>query len=117
MSGARQGKLPTGGANGGRNCGDVSASSLCWPLYEAAGARDAHHRVRLPFGPAHRLSLSLTLASLPSNIYSFLGAGKSTLVSHVLHAQHGWRIAVVVNELGQGLSVGLERTLVQDSAG
>ena len=49
--------------------------------------------------------------------HSFLGAGKSTLVSHVLHAQHGWRIAVVVNELGQGLSVGLERTLVQDSAG
>ena len=42
----------------------------------------------------------------------FLGAGKSTLVSYVLTAQHGRRIAVVVNEFGAGL--GLERALVRD---
>ena len=33
-------------------------------------------------------------------------------MSHVLSAQHGRRIAVVVNEFGAGL--GLERALVRD---
>ena len=45
-------------------------------------------------------------------VTGFLGAGKSTLVSYVLSAQHGRRIAVVVNEFGAGL--GLERALVRD---
>ena len=48
-------------------------------------------------------------------ITGFLGAGKSTLVSYVLSAQHGRRIAVVVNEFGAGL--GLERALVRDGDG
>jgi hypothetical protein len=47
-------------------------------------------------------------------ITGFLGAGKSTLVQHVLSAQHGRRIAVVVNEFGAGL--GLDKALVQDGA-
>ena len=46
-------------------------------------------------------------------VTGFLGAGKSTLVSYVLTAQHGRRIAVVVNEFGAGL--GLERALVRDA--
>ena len=45
-------------------------------------------------------------------ITGFLGSGKSTLISYVLSAQHGRRIAVVVNEFGAGL--GLERALVRD---
>jgi G3E family GTPase len=47
-------------------------------------------------------------------VTGFLGAGKSTLVSHVLTAKHGRRVAVVVNEFGAGL--GLDRLLVQDGA-
>jgi len=48
-------------------------------------------------------------------VTGFLGAGKSTLVGHVLHGAHGLRVAVVVNELGAGL--GLERALVQEGGG
>jgi hypothetical protein len=47
-------------------------------------------------------------------ITGFLGAGKSTLVAHVLSTAHGRRIAVVVNEFGAGL--GLDKLLVQDGA-
>ena len=47
-------------------------------------------------------------------ITGFLGAGKSTLVAHVLSAAHGRRVAVVVNEFGAGL--GLDKLLVQDGA-
>lgn len=33
----------------------------------------------------------------------FLGAGKSTLVRHILSASHGLRIAVILNEYGEGV--------------
>ena len=42
----------------------------------------------------------------------FLGAGKSTLVRHILTAQHGRRIAVIVNEFGEEL--GIERAIVNE---
>lgn len=42
----------------------------------------------------------------------FLGAGKSTLVRHILTAQHGRRIAVIVNEFGDEL--GIERAIVNE---
>lgn len=31
----------------------------------------------------------------------FLGSGKTTLVNHILTAQHGHRIAVIENEFGE----------------
>lgn len=43
----------------------------------------------------------------------FLGAGKSTLVRHILTAQHGRRIAVIVNEFGEKL--GIERAIVNEN--
>lgn len=43
----------------------------------------------------------------------FLGAGKSTLVRHILTAQHGRRIAVIVNEFGEEL--GIERAIVNEN--
>lgn len=43
----------------------------------------------------------------------FLGAGKSTLVRHILTAQHGRRIAVIVNEFGEEL--GIERAIVNQN--
>lgn len=42
-------------------------------------------------------------------ITGFLGSGKTTLVNHVLQADHGRRIAVVVNEFGE---VGVDGALI-----
>ena len=42
----------------------------------------------------------------------FLGAGKSTLVRHILTAKHGYRIAVILNEFGNDTSI--ERAIVND---
>merc|ERR1719217_793274 len=39
----------------------------------------------------------------------FLGAGKTTLVNHILRARHGHRIAVIENEFGE---VGVDDALV-----
>ena len=33
-------------------------------------------------------------------VTGFLGAGKTTLVNYVLNADHGYRIAVILNEFG-----------------
>lgn len=35
----------------------------------------------------------------------FLGAGKSTLINHLLRVNHGKRIAIVENEFSEGLSI------------
>ena len=42
----------------------------------------------------------------------FLGAGKSTLVRHILTADHGFRIAVILNEFADDTSI--ERAIVSD---
>lgn len=41
----------------------------------------------------------------------FLGAGKSTLVNFIVTTNHGYRIAVIVNEYGD--SEGIERPLIK----
>uniref|UniRef100_A0A7S3UFP5 CobW C-terminal domain-containing protein n=1 Tax=Picocystis salinarum TaxID=88271 RepID=A0A7S3UFP5_9CHLO len=45
-------------------------------------------------------------------VTGFLGAGKTTLVNHILRAEHGRRIAVVENEFGE---VGIDEDLVAKS--
>ncbi|KAJ0981989.1 hypothetical protein J5N97_010244 [Dioscorea zingiberensis] len=45
-------------------------------------------------------------------ITGYLGAGKSTLVNHVLTAQHGKRIAVILNEFGE--EIGVERAMINE---
>eukprot|EP00002_Diphylleia_rotans_P021161 TRINITY_DN4121_c0_g1_i12.p1 TRINITY_DN4121_c0_g1~~TRINITY_DN4121_c0_g1_i12.p1 ORF type:complete len:365 (+),score=83.77 TRINITY_DN4121_c0_g1_i12:28-1122(+) len=48
-------------------------------------------------------------------ITGFLGAGKTTLVRHILTAPHGLKIAVIVNEFGEEL--GIESALLVDAEG
>ncbi|AES96999.2 putative cobalamin (vitamin B12) biosynthesis CobW [Medicago truncatula] len=45
-------------------------------------------------------------------ITGYLGAGKSTLVNHILNSQHGKRIAVILNEFGE--EIGVERALINE---
>ncbi|VFQ64515.1 unnamed protein product [Cuscuta campestris] len=45
-------------------------------------------------------------------ITGYLGAGKSTLINYILSAQHGKKIAVILNEFGEDL--GVERAMIND---
>lgn len=45
-------------------------------------------------------------------ITGYLGAGKSTLVNYILNAQHGKKIAVILNEFGE--EIGVERAMIND---
>ncbi|XP_058194874.1 uncharacterized protein LOC131311429 isoform X1 [Rhododendron vialii] len=48
-------------------------------------------------------------------ITGYLGAGKSTLVNHILHTEHGKRIAVILNEFGE--EIGVERAMINEGEG
>ena len=54
-----------------------------------------------------------TEAKVPVTVLTgFLGAGKTTVLNHILTAQHGKRIAVIENEFGE---VGIDDALVIDA--
>uniref|UniRef100_A0A0E0I353 CobW/HypB/UreG nucleotide-binding domain-containing protein n=1 Tax=Oryza nivara TaxID=4536 RepID=A0A0E0I353_ORYNI len=68
-------------------------------------------------GLSTRRKVPLVAGSPSSLITVYLGAGKSTLVNYILSAQHGKRIAVVLNEFRE--EIGLERAMInkgQDGA-
>ncbi|KAH7665229.1 P-loop containing nucleoside triphosphate hydrolase protein [Dioscorea alata] len=45
-------------------------------------------------------------------ITGYLGAGKSTLVNYILTAEHGKKIAVILNEFGE--EIGVERAMINE---
>lgn len=54
----------------------------------------------------------LSEPSIPVTIIAgFLGAGKTSLLNHILHGQHSKRIAVLVNDFG---SINIDAELVVD---
>lgn len=48
-------------------------------------------------------------------ITGFLGSGKTTLVNHILHKEHGKKIAVIVNEFGE-ISIDGQLVVSEDQA-
>mmetsp|Transcript_11767 Transcript_11767/g.43698 ORF Transcript_11767/g.43698 Transcript_11767/m.43698 type:complete len:391 (-) Transcript_11767:1058-2230(-) len=46
-------------------------------------------------------------------VTGFLGSGKTTLVNHVLTGDHGYKVAVILNEFGA--DIGVEKMLVTDN--
>jgi G3E family GTPase len=60
--------------------------------------------------PADSSAMPLTGITV---VTGFLGAGKTTLVNHVLSADHGYRVAVILNEFGA--DIGVEKMLVTDN--
>ncbi|QNH56977.1 CobW family GTP-binding protein, partial [Limnospira indica] len=53
------------------------------------------------------------LQRIPTTVLTgYLGAGKTTLLNYILTAQHGKRIAIIVNEFGE---IGIDNQLVLNS--
>lgn len=48
-------------------------------------------------------------------ITGYLGAGKSTLINYILSANHGKKIAVILNEFGE--EIGVERAMINEGDG
>lgn len=62
--------------------------------------------------PEQPSSEKVKSAPIPVTVVAgFLGAGKTTLINHILHGGHGRRIAVVVNDFG---SINIDAELISD---
>src|SRR6478672_3564412 len=62
-----------------------------------------------PCRPLHSSPLPMT--PIPVSILTgFLGAGKTTLLNYILRQQHGYKFAVIVNEVGK---IGIDGALVE----
>ena len=80
-------------------------AALEWLMHLPVSLPPVDARASSMLHVVNRVVLCLTNAG-------FLGAGKSTLVRHILTADHGYRIAVILNEFGNDTSI--ERAIVSD---
>jgi predicted ATPase len=80
------------------------------------GAADVPAEAEAVKGSAQRGRRRQFEMSVPVTLITgYLGAGKTTLVERILTAKHGFKIAVILNEIGD--EKGIEKALVQDEAG
>ena len=66
-----------------------------------------------------RLAMTDSLHSTPAKpripvtiLTGFLGAGKTTLLNYILQQQHGYKFAIIVNEIGE---IGIDSQLVENA--
>ena len=72
-----------------------------------------HRRAAIATRAASRMSAEDAIEKTPVTIVTgFLGAGKTTLVNHILRGQHGLQIAVIENEFG---AVSIDDALVSEN--
>lgn len=79
------------------------------PLREASSFPE-YDVLQPPFSKGCSQSLDSKKPTGITVITGYLGAGKTTLVNFILKAQHGKRIAVILNEFGEQL--GIERAMI-----
>ncbi|KAJ0981985.1 hypothetical protein J5N97_010240 [Dioscorea zingiberensis] len=84
----------------------------CPPLAVEIGDASEIHRSESYGRSENSPGISLESPVGVTVITGYLGAGKSTLVNHVLTAQHGKRIAVILNEFGE--EIGVERAMINE---
>lgn len=81
--------------------------------FEMGSEEEEGAPLAVPISQAESSSLVNSPAAAGVTIITgYLGAGKSTLVNYVLKANHGKRIAVILNEFGE--EVGVERALISE---
>jgi hypothetical protein len=87
---------------------DDELPPLAVPLTARPSKNDAHQSLI-----TSQTAFPQQLGQVPVTLITgFLGAGKSTLINHILTSKHGYRCAVLLNEIGD--SADIESALIKE---